>query len=90
MTTLIEYIVKIRPLYFFLIFFLFPALANAQASASEAAGFRIGQILGPLFIAFIVWRLIKYANQQNAYKQQIEQRRKAREAQSKMDDSDGR
>ena len=81
---------KTRIHYFFLIFFLSPTFANAQASASEAAGFRIGQILGPLFIAFIVWRLIKYANQQTAYKKQIEQRRKAREAQSKIDESDGR
>ena len=65
-----------------LVLFLLSLNAHAQASASEAAGFKVGQILGPLFLAFIVWRLIKYANQQTAYKKEVEQRKKAREAQN--------
>ena len=64
------------------VLFLLSVNAHAQASPSEAAGFKVGQILGPLFLAFIVWRLVKYANQQTAYKKEVEQRRKAREAQN--------
>lgn len=90
MVTPIEDTMKPRIHYSLLILLLFPALANAQASASEAFGFRIGQILGPLFIAFIIWRVIKYANQQNAHQKEIEKRRKAREAQNQTGESEGR
>lgn len=67
------------------ILFLLSASAHAQVSASEEAGYISGRILFYPFLAFLIWQVVRHFNKKAAYKKQLEERRRLRDAHAEED-----
>jgi hypothetical protein len=67
------------------VLFLFSLSAHAEVTASEAAGVISARILYIPFLAFLIWQVVRHFNKKAAYKKQLEERRRLREAHAEED-----